>query len=63
MSDPMWLVDVGICQLLNFIVDRLDRTDVCGKTLTQALKLNADTFPALYRAEPEFEKEQQWGLR
>jgi hypothetical protein len=60
MSEPFWLRNDGVQQLLHFLTDRLDRADADGKPMTRALKLNTSSFPALYRAEYESEKEQLW---
>lgn len=62
MNDPLWLKANGTLQLLNFIVDKLDAADAKGKSLNRAIKLDGKSFPALYTAGLEEEKEQQWGF-
>lgn len=57
---PLWLTQAGIRQLLNFVVDKLDEAQAQGRGLARALKLDAKSFPALFKAELESDKEQHW---
>ena len=60
MTEPLWLKDSGVSQLLNFMVDKLDGADAQGKPLARAIKLDAKSFPALFKASLEEERERQW---
>jgi len=60
MTEPLWLKDSGVSQLLNFLVDKLDAADAQGKPLARSIKLDAKSFPALYKASLEEERERQW---
>lgn len=60
MSAPLWLASKGIQQLLHHVVDKLDGAQVRGKSLERSLRLDAKSFPALYKAEFESEREEQW---
>lgn len=62
MSEPLWLRASGTLHLLNFIVDRLDAADAQGKVLVRAIKLDGKSFPGLFKANLEEEREQQWGF-
>lgn len=62
MSEPLWLKANGTLQLLNYIVDRLDAADAQGKSLVRTIKLDGRSFPALYKASLEEEKEHLWGF-
>ncbi|MGC3965170.1 MAG: DUF2220 family protein [Rhodocyclaceae bacterium] len=48
--------------MLNFLVDRLDAADELGRPLARAIKLDAKSFPALYAADLEEERERYWAL-
>lgn len=61
MTEPFWLKEPGVLQLLNFLVDKLDGADAQGKALVRAIKLDVKSFPALYKASLEEERERQWG--
>lgn len=60
MTAPLWLSDPGVSHLLNFLVDKLDSADLQGKQLVRAIKLDVKSFPALYKASLEEERERQW---
>lgn len=60
MTEPLWLKDSGVSHLLNFLVDKLDSADVQGKPLVRAIKLDVKSFPALFKALLEEERERQW---
>jgi hypothetical protein len=47
-------------QLLNFVVDKLDDAQAQGRGLARTLKLDAKSFPALFKAELESDKELHW---
>lgn len=61
MTAPLWLKHPGIQELLNFLVDRLDKAEAEGKEIGRTLKLDAKSFPALYKAQFETDKEALWG--
>lgn len=61
MTEPIWLQNGGVQQFLNLVVDRLDRADADNRSLIRAIRLDRKSFPALYNAEYESEKEQLWG--
>jgi hypothetical protein len=56
---PLWLQTENMQQLLNLLVDRLDGADQRG-TRAQSVALGARTWPALYDASFESEKEALW---
>lgn len=60
MTAPLWLSEWGVSHLLNFLVDKLDSADAQGKQLVRAIKLDVKSFPALYKASLEEERERQW---
>jgi hypothetical protein len=60
MSAPLWLASKGILQLLHHVVDKLDGAQARGKALERSLRLDAKSFPTLYKAEFESEREEQW---
>ena len=60
MNDLVWLENTGVRQLLHLIVDRLDRANAKGQTVVRPLRLDEKSFPALYKAEYESDKEQLW---
>lgn len=61
MTAPLWLKSAGIQGLLNCLVDKLDAASQQGISLVRAIKLDAKSFPALFKAEFEETREQQWG--
>lgn len=60
MKTPLWLKSAGIQGLLNHLVDKLDAASLQGTSLVRAIKLDAKSFPALFRADFEEAREQQW---
>jgi len=56
---PLWLLSADMLQLLNLLVDRLDSADQRG-TRAQSIALGARTWPALYEAAFESDKETLW---
>ncbi len=60
MTSPLWLGAAGVQHLLNHIVDKLDAAEAQGKELGRSIKLDARSFPGLFRAPYEEEREQQW---
>lgn len=61
MTEPLWLTEPGFQTFLHHVVDRLDAADAQGKILVRAIKLDAKSFPALFEAELEEERERFWG--
>jgi hypothetical protein len=59
MSVPQWLQQPEIMKLLNLLVDKLDKAQTTGQAM-QPLKLDSRTFPALFNAEFEADKENYW---
>ncbi len=59
-APPLWLGQAGMRQLLNFVVDKLDDAQAQGRGLARTLKLDAKSFPALFKAELESDKELHW---
>lgn len=62
MTDqPLWLQFSPVQQLLNLLVDRMDSAEQRGSARTQSVALGERTWPALYKAQRESEKEELWG--
>ena len=61
MTAPLWLSGKDVCHLLNHVVDKLDTAEAQDKALVRAIRLDERTFPALYRADFEADKERLWG--
>jgi Uncharacterized protein conserved in bacteria C-term(DUF2220) len=61
MSEPLCLKHPGIQALLHALVDRLDQAAAQGKPIVQGIKLNATSFPALFKARFEEERAELWG--
>lgn len=59
MTEPQWLTQPDIVRLLNLLVDKLDKMQTSGKAM-QSLKLDSRTFPALFNATFEADKENYW---
>lgn len=57
---PLWLASPGIASLLNLLVDRLDASQVRGSARTGSLALSERTWPSLYGAGRESDKEELW---
>lgn len=61
MTDqPLWLQSSAVQQLLNLLVDRMDSAEQRGSARTQSVALSEQTWPALYKAQRESEKEELW---
>jgi hypothetical protein len=60
MSAPLWLSSNAICYLLDFVVDKLDAAQAQGKSLNRAIRLDERSFPALFKADFEADKERLW---
>jgi hypothetical protein len=60
MTTPLWLSGKDIRHLLNHVVDKLDAAEVQDRPLTRAIRLDGRTFPALYGADFEADKERLW---
>jgi len=60
-EQPLWLQSSPVQQLLNLLVDRMDSAEQRGSTRTQSVALWERTWPALYKAQRESEKEELWG--
>ena len=61
MTEPLWLTEPGFQKFLHHVVDKLDAADAQGKNLVRAIKLDAKSFSALFKAELEEERERFWG--
>ena len=59
-QDPLWLESPAIQQLLNLLVDRLDGAELRGSHKARAVALTERTWPALYSATFESQKEELW---
>lgn len=60
-EQPLWLQSPPVQQLLNLLVDRMDAAEQRGSARTQSVALSEQTWPALYKAQRESEKEELWG--
>ncbi|MDH6644365.1 hypothetical protein P3T32_004238 [Ralstonia sp. GP73] len=60
MTEPRWLRTPGVLQFLNHLVDKFDAAEAQGKALVRAIRLDAKSFPGLFNASLEEEREQQW---
>ncbi len=60
-EQPLWLQSSPVQQLLNLLVDRMDSAEQKGSVHTQSVALGERTWPALYKAQRESEKEELWG--
>jgi len=61
MTGLPYLGHPGVQQLLHKLMDHLDRAVKNGCKSIRALKLDEKTFPSLYRAPFESDKEELWG--
>lgn len=59
-TPPQWVGSPAIQALLNKLVDRLDSAEARGSANAQTVALNATTWPSLYNARLESEKEHLW---
>jgi hypothetical protein len=59
-EEPLWLQSASVQQLLNLLVDRLDSAEQRGSVKAQSIALGERTWPALYKAQRESEKEDLW---
>lgn len=57
---PPWVNSPAVQALLNKLVDRLDSAEARGSATAQTVALNATTWPALYNARFESDKEHLW---
>lgn len=57
---PLWLRSPAVAELLNLLVDRLDGAERRGSAKVQPITLAERTWPSLYQAERESEKEALW---
>ena len=60
MESSPWLQVPGVQALLNKLVDRLDSAEARGSASAQTVALNSSTWPALYQAPMESDKEHLW---
>ena len=60
MTEPLWLKSQPIQALLNHLVDKMDSAEQRGSASPQTIPLTATTWPALYRAPMESDKEFLW---
>jgi len=59
-STPLWLQSAPVRELLNLLVDRLDAAEQRGSARAQSVALGERTWPALYKAQMESQKEEFW---
>jgi hypothetical protein len=59
MTAPQWLYRPEIMALLNLLVDKLDKAEEKDRSI-QSIKLDVLSFPALFNAELEADKENCW---
>lgn len=57
---PLWLQSAPVRELLNMLIDRLDAAEQRGSASAQSAALGERTWPALYKAVRESEKEALW---
>lgn len=60
MESYSWLRVPGIQSLLNKLVDRLDSAEARGSASAQTVALNGSTWPTMYQAPMESDKEYLW---
>lgn len=60
-EQPLWLQSSPVQQLLNLLVDRMDSAEQRGSARARSVALSEQTWPALYEAQRESEKEELWG--
>jgi hypothetical protein len=60
MIIPPWALQADVQQLLNLLIDRLESAEQRNKQLVRPIKLDERSFPPLYRAEFESEREAAW---
>lgn len=59
-AQALWVSSESVQALLHLLVDRLESSDERGASKTRSLVLNEKTWPALFRATRESEKETLW---
>src|SRR5690606_22126567 len=57
---PLWLQSSAVRELLDTLVDRLDSAQQRGSAQAQSIELTERTWPALYNAHRESEREELW---
>lgn len=55
-----WLSHSGVQQLLNMLLDRTERAELAQSGQIRATTLDARTFPALYKAEFDGDRQELW---
>lgn len=60
MTEMYWVSHVGVQELLNALLDRVDNAEQAERTQTRAMPLDTRTFPALYKAKFEADRQQIW---
>lgn len=60
MSKPLWLAGAPMQALLNLLLDKLEAAEQQERELVRAIRLDERTFPHLFKAEFEEEKERLW---
>ncbi len=60
MTEPLWLRAPGILQFLNHLVDKCDAAQAEGKDVVRTVRLDGKSFPALFNASLEEERERHW---
>lgn len=59
-STPLWLQSAPVRELLNLLVDRLDAAEQRGSARAKSVALGERTWPALFQAQMESQKEEFW---
>lgn len=60
MNKPLWLEQPEIRKLLNLLVDKLDQAHLKGRAAIRSVKVDSRSFPALFNAVFEGDKESYW---
>ncbi|MNK95129.1 hypothetical protein D3C87_1153540 [compost metagenome] len=60
-EQPLWLQSSPVQKLLNLLVNRMDSAEQRGSARARSVALSEQTWPALYEAQRESEKEELWG--
>lgn len=60
MTAPLWLSDEKVSAFLNKVVDRIDQAEAKGTALGP-IKIDERSYPALFKALFELDRERYWG--
>jgi hypothetical protein len=60
MTPPLWLSEDKVLAFINKVVDRIDTAEANGTTLG-SIKVDDRTYPALFQALFELDRERYWG--